>query len=532
MFALVYSKEEADEDVSEKQNELYMWNGWPAEDNLTCYSSLNSLQIVQVACGDVHMLILATDGRVFSTGNGQQGQLGLEKLASVSEPCLVSSLNDRFVIQVACGSFHSACVCDKGEVFCWGGSSSGQCGIESCFVPVPRQVLAVQPSHICRHGVNRKGNVVCAQQVSCGYEHTVILSTQHELWVWGKGPALGLATVQRTLKPRKITFLEGEKVLAISSGAEHCLAIVEKKSNEAEKLSFPVEHLNRLTTCCICDSQYYTMTDLQDTIIINDDHVCPLGFKVTERRSINSKQSVSTEDISVAIDVPGRLHYKSISDEDLSSLREKFSSSGSPFKLTKDKTVNDVQNNEDEEELRKELATINQNDDQTKRVCLPSDTVDIQETGATQSDEHESEVDQELSSSLQCAEMCSCSDSSVHHRWTESVSEPEVFYCQSIEDGSIEETLPQSKTSTPAKTFLDTKAARAFLTRQLSGESYKTLHKTIGAVVNTVPVSQGVNTSVEFVKDNFNYLSSQVKDNVNYFTSQVISSVPRLVKIV
>ncbi|KAL7693107.1 putative regulator of chromosome condensation 1/beta-lactamase-inhibitor protein II [Plasmopara halstedii] len=72
--------------------------------------SLVSTRITQVACGCYHTLALSGDGKVFPFGRNNHGQLGLETSLDCLSPQLISTLQDKLVVKVAAGFYHSVCL--------------------------------------------------------------------------------------------------------------------------------------------------------------------------------------------------------------------------------------------------------------------------------------------------------------------------------------------------------------------------------------------------------------------------------------
>ena len=85
-------------------------------------------RIVQVACGDDHILVLFADGKVWAWGSNQYGQLGLTSIqkptddrASPGSVCSrFSPVRTEFFVSVAAGKRHSLAVTSNGEVYLWG----------------------------------------------------------------------------------------------------------------------------------------------------------------------------------------------------------------------------------------------------------------------------------------------------------------------------------------------------------------------------------------------------------------------------
>jgi alpha-tubulin suppressor-like RCC1 family protein len=79
-------------------------------------------RIVQVAAGAQHSLALDALGRVHIWGSGKYGKLGLGDELFRATPVVLSALNelDGAIAMVSAGQDHSACVSERGKVFCWG----------------------------------------------------------------------------------------------------------------------------------------------------------------------------------------------------------------------------------------------------------------------------------------------------------------------------------------------------------------------------------------------------------------------------
>ena len=81
--------------------------------------SLLQTPIVQVACGWQHTMALTNQGKVYSWGYGEDGQLGHGDSDDIATPELIQSFSNITIDTIACGHSHSAAVC-QGELFMWG----------------------------------------------------------------------------------------------------------------------------------------------------------------------------------------------------------------------------------------------------------------------------------------------------------------------------------------------------------------------------------------------------------------------------
>ncbi len=88
------------------------------------------VKISAVDFGGAHMLALATDGRVFSCGNNQNGQLGLGDEKPRLKPTLIEALKDVKIIQVAAGqNTHSLFLAENGTLYVSGSNKSKEIGL-------------------------------------------------------------------------------------------------------------------------------------------------------------------------------------------------------------------------------------------------------------------------------------------------------------------------------------------------------------------------------------------------------------------
>ena len=79
--------------------------------------TLRNVPIVQIACGQYHMLALSAAGEVYAWGQGLQGQTANEKKVDTNIPHVVDSLKDSRVKMIAAGGSHSAVVDEQGRLF-------------------------------------------------------------------------------------------------------------------------------------------------------------------------------------------------------------------------------------------------------------------------------------------------------------------------------------------------------------------------------------------------------------------------------
>lgn len=91
-------------------------------------------KIVKIACGSYHSFALDDKGRVWSFGLNNFGQLGLETEvgddnACQLEPTLIEKLTEYKITDVIGGEHHSLVITDQGKVVVFGRMDGGQLGL-------------------------------------------------------------------------------------------------------------------------------------------------------------------------------------------------------------------------------------------------------------------------------------------------------------------------------------------------------------------------------------------------------------------
>ena len=100
-------------------------------------------QVVDVACGLQHTVLVTASGEVLAWGSNKYSQCGtVAREAVVSLPAYVSGLFGHRCATVACGGAHTLVVSDMGKIFSWGQNACGQLGLghKTALVATPTQV--------------------------------------------------------------------------------------------------------------------------------------------------------------------------------------------------------------------------------------------------------------------------------------------------------------------------------------------------------------------------------------------------------
>lgn len=81
-----------------------------------------------VSCGSQHTLILTDDGEVLSCGVGEYGRLGTGSTTDSLIPQSLETLANEDIVAIAAGSSHSLALTANGRIYSWGRNDMGQLG--------------------------------------------------------------------------------------------------------------------------------------------------------------------------------------------------------------------------------------------------------------------------------------------------------------------------------------------------------------------------------------------------------------------
>uniref|UniRef100_A0A8C7JT15 Alsin Rho guanine nucleotide exchange factor ALS2 n=1 Tax=Oncorhynchus kisutch TaxID=8019 RepID=A0A8C7JT15_ONCKI len=273
------------EESSRERGLLHLWRGYSS--SVTPERVLLSRPVLQAALGISHGILLAEGGLVYSFGDLTWRQ-GLR--VPPTYPLLESVLSGQCVVSVAAGSFHCGAVTREGAVYMWGENSSGQCGLsERGLVPDASLVSMVDSEAVPPQ--------VMILEVTCGEQHTLALSTQHEVWAWGSGCQLGLVTsVFPVWRPQKVEHLAGRHVVQVACGGYHSLALVRRFPAQDSQFPRPTA----TDKCSQCNQLLFSMVDQEDHVIISHSHYCPLGIELADSKPGSCSRSRQASPASLA----------------------------------------------------------------------------------------------------------------------------------------------------------------------------------------------------------------------------------------
>ena len=184
----------------------------------------------RAAAGARHSVFIDGEGRLSSCGSaateGEEedededeelpGLLGHgEGVTQLNTPTrLPSTLGGERAVSVSAGAGHSLALTADGAVWSWGSGGNGRLGHGG------RQ----------RRLLPKKVEAFAGQRVvavSAGFDHSLAITADGAVWSWGGGGGgqLGHGDEQDEHLPKKIEALAGQRVIAASAGTKHSLAL-------------------------------------------------------------------------------------------------------------------------------------------------------------------------------------------------------------------------------------------------------------------------------------------------------------------
>uniref|UniRef100_A0A5F9C1Q2 HECT-type E3 ubiquitin transferase n=1 Tax=Oryctolagus cuniculus TaxID=9986 RepID=A0A5F9C1Q2_RABIT len=168
----------------------------------------------EVSCGSSHTIALSKDGRtVWSFGGGDNGKLGHGDTNRVYKPKVIEALQGMFIRKVCAGSQSSLALTSTGQVYAWGCGACLGCGSSEATALRPKLIEELAATRIV--------------DISIGDSHCLALSHDNEVYAWGNNSmgqcGQGNSTGPIT-KPKKVSGLDGIAIQQISAGTSHSLA--------------------------------------------------------------------------------------------------------------------------------------------------------------------------------------------------------------------------------------------------------------------------------------------------------------------
>ncbi|KAL4428032.1 hypothetical protein ABPG75_002121 [Micractinium tetrahymenae] len=182
-------------------------------DIVTPVRCLPGVRVRQVAAGGMHSLALTAEGQLIMWGE----PWGDFSMTINRAPRRIDTTGD--FVDIACGAFHNLALNSAGEVFSWGINDFGMLGNgTTSYATEPERVEGLEG--------------VAVADVAAGGWHSMAISTDGEVYVWGRGEygrlGLGDRTGTSKLRPQKVKALEGHRVIEGSCGGTHTMVVTDE----------------------------------------------------------------------------------------------------------------------------------------------------------------------------------------------------------------------------------------------------------------------------------------------------------------
>ncbi|RLU17868.1 hypothetical protein DMN91_010107 [Ooceraea biroi] len=172
--------------------------------------SLSALRPIQLAGGEQTLFAVTADGKVYSTGYGAAGRLGIGGTDSVMIPTLLESIQHVFIkkVAVSSGGKHCLALSSEGHVYSWGEGDDGKLGHGN-------KVSYDRPKLI----EDLLGVEIV--DIACGGHHSAAITSAGWLYTWGKGRygRLGHGDSDDQLRPKVVEVLQDYKVIDVACGS-------------------------------------------------------------------------------------------------------------------------------------------------------------------------------------------------------------------------------------------------------------------------------------------------------------------------
>jgi alpha-tubulin suppressor-like RCC1 family protein len=140
------------------------------------------VRIVRAYCGSDHTVLLSDDGRIWTFGFNEYGQLGHGDKENRNVPTEIQRNKNELpedvrIVDVSCGENYTVLISDDGRIWTFGDNGYGQLGHGD---KKKRKI----PTEIQRglNGLHKDVRIIGA---SCGNDHTVLISDTGDIWTFG-----------------------------------------------------------------------------------------------------------------------------------------------------------------------------------------------------------------------------------------------------------------------------------------------------------------------------------------------------------
>ena len=184
---------------------------------------------VRVVCGAFHNLALNSSGEVYTWGINDYGQLGNGTTSYETLPRKITEgLQGIKISDIAAGGWHSVAITEDGEVYVWGRGEYGRLGLGD-----KSGASKLRPTLVERLVGLR------VVEASCGGTHTVVVTDEGRIFIWGRGSfgRLGTGTERNHFSPVEVKLPGGPErwwVINAAAGGRHTMILAVPDNGDLE----------------------------------------------------------------------------------------------------------------------------------------------------------------------------------------------------------------------------------------------------------------------------------------------------------
>jgi alpha-tubulin suppressor-like RCC1 family protein len=175
-----------------------------------------NINIIAMAAGGWHSLILDSNGNIYATGDNYYGTLGLGSTAEYYSFTKVPFPVNVNITAIAAGYDHSLALDSNGKVYVTGGNYCGQLGMGDSGYETSRYNFTEVP-------LPTNTNII---SIAARLNHSIVLDSNGKVYTTGRNDygQLGLGDTNDRNAFEEVTSLNGKNITAIAAGDLHSFA--------------------------------------------------------------------------------------------------------------------------------------------------------------------------------------------------------------------------------------------------------------------------------------------------------------------
>jgi alpha-tubulin suppressor-like RCC1 family protein len=165
--------------------------------------------IVDISCGAFHTIALTKNSEVYVWGSNICGQIGngSEEFFQLI-PIKLNDFRHQKIIAISCGYNHSMVLTESGHVYSWGNNQFGQLGLEGNeekYNSLKLRSIKINKPKLITFKSENYTNILI-EKISCGQNHSLVLSRDGDIFAFGcnKWGQIGYKDFSNSLTPQKL----------------------------------------------------------------------------------------------------------------------------------------------------------------------------------------------------------------------------------------------------------------------------------------------------------------------------------------